>query len=82
MRSTRIIDGTSEHTVATPPSYDEIAVRAYEIYMERAADQGTAMEDWLRAEQELLEEQLKSLTPASGRRRPLRHVTEHDLASK
>jgi hypothetical protein len=40
---------------ATPPSYDEIALRAYHIYLERGGTPGDPMEDWLRAEKELLE---------------------------
>jgi hypothetical protein len=38
-----------------PPSYDEIALRAYHIYLERGCTPGDPMQDWLRAEQELLE---------------------------
>jgi len=35
------------------PSYDEIARRAYELYLERGGEEGRAEEDWLRAEDEL-----------------------------
>jgi hypothetical protein len=45
------------------PTYDEIALRAYHIYMERGCTPGDPMQDWLRAEQELLE------TPAKPRRK-------------
>jgi hypothetical protein len=39
---------------ATPkPSYDDIALRAYHIYLERGATPGDPMEDWLQAEREL-----------------------------
>ena len=77
----------STRTTTTPetiiaPSHEAIAARAYEIYMQRAADEGTAAADWLRAEHELLEERLRELAPRSTTRRPSRHVTEHDLASK
>ena len=34
-------------------SRDDIAARAYEIYLERGAADGYDREDWLRAEQEL-----------------------------
>ena len=37
------------------PTQDEIALRAYHIYLERGSAPGDPMEDWLRAEQELLE---------------------------
>jgi hypothetical protein len=40
---------------AAKPSYDEIALRAYHIYLERGCTPGDPMQDWIRAEQELLE---------------------------
>jgi hypothetical protein len=54
--------GTSKKTkrVVTPPTYDEIALRAYHIYLERGSTAGDPMEDWLRAERELAEPQSKS----------------------
>ena len=35
------------------PTQDQIAARAYEIYLERGATSGDHMQDWLRAEREL-----------------------------
>jgi len=35
------------------PSEQEIATRAHELYLERGAEQGHDLDDWLRAEQEL-----------------------------
>jgi len=35
------------------PTHEQIAQRAYEIYLERGATPGDPMQDWLRAEQEL-----------------------------
>jgi hypothetical protein len=35
------------------PTQDQIATRAYEIYLERGATPGDPMQDWLRAELEL-----------------------------
>lgn len=35
------------------PTRDDIARRAYEIYIERGGREGCEMEDWLQAEQEL-----------------------------
>jgi hypothetical protein len=39
---------------AAKPSYEDIALRAYHIYLERGCTPGDPMQDWLRAEQELL----------------------------
>lgn len=36
------------------PTREEIALRAYHIYLERGRTQGNEQEDWIRAEQELL----------------------------
>jgi hypothetical protein len=41
---------------ATPksrPAQDQIAARAYEIYLERGSTPGDPMQDWLQAEREL-----------------------------
>jgi hypothetical protein len=35
------------------PTQDDIAARAYEIYLERGSTPGDPMQDWLRAEREL-----------------------------
>jgi len=37
-----------------PPARDEIARRAYELYLERGGQDGHDVEDWLRAEAELV----------------------------
>lgn len=37
------------------PTHEEIALRAYEIYLERGGAPGDALEDWMRAERDLLE---------------------------
>lgn len=39
----------------TAPTHEEIALRAYEIYLERGGAPGDALEDWTRAERELME---------------------------
>ncbi|MCA9244103.1 MAG: DUF2934 domain-containing protein [Phycisphaerales bacterium] len=36
------------------PTLEEIQMRAYEIYLERAGRPGNAMGDWLQAEHELI----------------------------
>ena len=40
---------------AAAPTYDEIALRAYHIYLERGTTPGDPMQDWLEAERELSE---------------------------
>jgi hypothetical protein len=50
------------HELVSPPSqsphisHEEIALRAYERFTRRGADQGNSDEDWYLAEQELLDE--------------------------
>ena len=39
--------------VKSTPTQDQIAARAYEIYLERGSIPGDPMQDWLRAEREL-----------------------------
>lgn len=41
------------------PTHEEIALRAYEIYLERGSTPGHDLEDWIRAERELLEKSNK-----------------------
>ena len=46
----------------TPKStltHEEIALRAYQIYLERGGAPGNELEDWTRAERELLEKSSK-----------------------
>jgi Protein of unknown function (DUF2934) len=43
-------------TAKTPPTRDEISLRAYHIYLERRGAPGNELEDWVRAERELLEQ--------------------------
>jgi len=45
--------------VAPAPTHDEIALRAYHIYLQRNGAPGNPFEDWKRAEQELLAEAAK-----------------------
>lgn len=42
-------------TPAAQPTDEEIAVRAYHIYLERGGDEGDPLDDWLQAERELTE---------------------------
>jgi len=43
------------HATKTAPTHEQIALRAYEIYLERGGAAGDAFEDWTRAERELME---------------------------
>jgi len=36
-----------------PPSPEEISKRAYELYLARDREEGHALEDWLKAQEEL-----------------------------
>ena len=40
--------------IGNRPTTEEIALRAYHIYLERDGTPGNALEDWTRAERELL----------------------------
>lgn len=43
----------SQSPVAAPPTDEEIAVRAYHIYLERGGVEGNPDDDWLQAKREL-----------------------------
>jgi len=42
--------------VVREPSREEIACRAYELYLRRGSEPGKDVEDWVRAEKELSDE--------------------------
>ena len=44
---------TATAIATSEPSYDQIAKRAYELYLERGSVEGHHEEDWLLAEAEL-----------------------------
>ena len=44
----------AKSTKVVAPTYEAIAKRSYEIYLERGGEHGHAEEDWARAEAELL----------------------------
>ncbi len=46
---------TATRTPARAPSSEDVARRAYEIYLARGGEAGHEQEDWLRAEKELKE---------------------------
>jgi Protein of unknown function (DUF2934) len=43
-------------TASNQPTQEEIALRAYHIYLQRGGAPGNEVEDWMRAERQLLEE--------------------------
>jgi hypothetical protein len=45
----------SQALTAAPPTDEEIAVRAYHIYLERGGGEGNPDDDWLQAKRELTE---------------------------
>ena len=47
--------GMTRERSSLQPTADEIAARAYEIFVERGATHGNELEDWLQAERELTE---------------------------
>lgn len=56
---------TSQHMVTIPP--DEIAERAYELFMARGATHGQDIDDWLLAESELVRARLMRQPRSSDR---------------
>lgn len=45
----------SKQVKRQPPTQEQIALRAYQIYLERNGAPGNPLEDWVRAERELAE---------------------------
>ena len=50
----RRITRTEPSIAVTELMHDAIAVRAYELFLERGCAHGNDLDDWLRAEQELI----------------------------
>jgi hypothetical protein len=74
-------------SAAGSPTHEQIAARAYGLYLERGRQHGHDMDDWLQAEYELLQlpvEKLARLGPPKGatallRRRSIVHVVQAAL---
>jgi len=69
---------------ATSPTCEQIAARAYQIYLERGCQHGHDMDDWLQAEYELLQlpvDKLAKVKPARAMtvRRSVIHVVRSAL---
>lgn len=47
-------------TAKKPATHEQIQLRAYEIYLERNCTQGNPLDDWVRAERELLHQNGKT----------------------
>jgi hypothetical protein len=65
MARTRVSTSPQEKQSAAPkvkpkPTQEEIALRAYHIYLERGCTPGNEFDDWVRAERELIENHGKS----------------------
>lgn len=56
-------DIRKESEIEWQPNPDDIAQRAYEIYLERGREDGHAIEDWLIAEEELRQQHAKQSGP-------------------
>jgi hypothetical protein len=56
-------------TAKTLPTQEQIALRAYHIYLERNSAPGDPHADWLRAERELMEAADKPKPRAKSRRK-------------
>jgi hypothetical protein len=54
------------------PDDDQIRLRAYELSLQRDGHHGDPLEDWLRAERELIGQTPPPETPARARRAPAR----------
>jgi len=55
-----------EAVSALETPHRRIAERAYRLYMDRGAEDGHALEDWLRAEQEVLGERPTRAVPGQS----------------
>ena len=51
--TTNGVETTTANVEMRTPSHDEIARRAFEIFLARGREHGRAQEDWLSAEREL-----------------------------
>jgi hypothetical protein len=62
MARTRVSASPQQKTSSSngsKPTQDDIALRAYHIYLERGCTPGDPLDDWVRAERELTETSIK-----------------------
>jgi len=65
MKNQPATEGTDERTVSQKPTHEQIAAKAYDLYVQHGRQEGRSEEYWLRAEQWLMERYLRSTTEAS-----------------
>jgi hypothetical protein len=64
------------HAVDAPerPTHDQIAAKAYELYLKTGREDGHSVENWLRAEQSLIQERARTaigqIKPNEAQERP------------
>lgn len=62
MAKTMVRPSPAPQKMQTPnykPTQEEIALRAYQIYLQRGGAPGNELQDWIQAERQLLEENEK-----------------------
>jgi len=57
----------NKHIKAPHPTHEQIATRAYEIYLANGCQEGHAQDDWLQAQYELLQQPVRKLAGDSPR---------------
>ena len=55
---------TTSHSATTKIPHEKIAMRAYEKWVKRGRPQGTDVQDWVDAENELKAEMMRTVTPS------------------
>ena len=69
--STAASTRSSSQAISFNPALEEkIRLRAYELYLRRGAKPGNALEDWLRAESELISEPAAAPVSIAAIKRP------------
>ena len=64
-RETSSLKSKKARTTKKGPTHEQIALRAYHIYLERGCASGNPLEDWTRAERELVEKPNKARRKAT-----------------
>ncbi len=66
---------TTTSAQQTTPTREQIEQRAYELYLNRGAQDGNDLADWLAAERELMSSPKDLMSSAKEQRRPLKKGT-------
>jgi hypothetical protein len=60
----RVQDGSSSEIKRKKPAFEDLHVtinrRAYELYLQRGCREGHALDDWLEAEREILDREVRN----------------------